>query len=134
MLSLVVILCIIAIVVAVLKFKKRRWNINRFVIVLAISVIVLLFLIAFEIPAYQMVKQYDTGYFKSQIESFTQINEKMEEWREEIQKDLANNPELLKCVDRYLEREIQDNRKQIEFYINFQENRIPLYRWCLYFG
>lgn len=133
MLSLVVIFGIIAIIFIIRRAKKKKW-VKWKITGISIIVTLLFFILLIEGAMYLVVDLNDTGYWQNRIDTLTQVNEQLNAWEEEIQEDLADNPELLNYVKEYLESKEEANNEEINRCIELQEDRTPLYRWLLYFG
>lgn len=130
-LSLVLILYVIGIVFLKRKWQKRKlWYWRIF---LGSCICVLPYLIIAWFTMFTVVNQNGTGYLQQQIDTLTEVNKQKENRIEIIRNELSDNPELLNHVERYLNAEINSNNKKINRCIEFQENRVKIYRWLIYF-
>lgn len=131
MLSLVI-LFIIGVVFAIRKWKKKKyWYCN---VILYLCMWIIVILSGSEYMLFLVVQQNDTGYLQQQVDTLTEENKQMENWIEIIEDELSDKPQLLEYVEAHLNEEIASNDEEIRKYVILQKDRVPLYRWLLYFG
>lgn len=134
MLSLVVILLISGMIVVGIIGKNKKWSYSKKMSIMTLLGFTL-FISAFSLyPISLVIYQNDTGYLQNRVDTLTQVNGQMQEWKKEISEELNNNPELLNYVNEYIDRNIKENNDEIIRCSGLQEDRVPLYRWLLYFG
>ena len=121
MLSLVIVLCVIAIII--IKFKWRKYKACEMILFIGLMLFVVMW-----IAMIKAVYQCDTGYCQQQITVLTELNEQLENQLEE----LTNDPESLQFREEYLNDKINSNNDEISRCIRL-EKRYPYYRWLIYF-
>lgn len=134
MLSLVTILVISGMIVVGIRAKVKNWSYKKTMTLMVLGIYLIIFLMASLYGMFKVIQQNDTGYLQNQVDTLTQANEKLEGWKKEVNEDLNDNPELLNYINNYIENEIEENNKEIIRCSGLQEDRVPLYRWLLYFG
>lgn len=132
MLSLVLILCVIGVGVSIRKWRKHEFWYYK--VILLVCVWMGAILIVSEIMLSVVVQQNDTDHLQQQVDTLTEVNKQMENWVEIIEDELSDNPQLLEHVEEHLNEEIASNNEEIRRCKGLQEDRVPLYRWLLYFG
>lgn len=132
MLSLVLILCVIGVVFAGRRcWKKKTWY---YLAIIYVCIVLGMFVFVSELVMFFIVRQEDTGYLQQQVETLTEVKSQMDKWIEIVKDELSDNPELLNHVEAHLKEDIDSNDEEIQRCNGLREERVPLYRWLLYFG
>ena len=126
MLSLVIVLYVIGVAFAILKWRKHKVC----KLILGSAILILPNLIVAWIAMNVVVHKNDIGYYKQQIADLTVANEQWEKYLEIARSKLSNDPEVLNYVEECISKEINYNNKQISECIGLQNTT---YRWWIYF-